>query len=154
SRPIRPRSQVEVAWILVQKRWQKSAANHDVSDGVGSIGTEPFAETLHSLTVIGSICRLLGAGKHCYDGPVNWIGDFLKGEGEFQLRRERFWVRVIDGIEVGDDAKDPLLQLRLDLLGGNFLGGITHIDGGLHLCESEFAACYYFVLSRLKHDDG
>src|SRR5438876_6898929 len=77
--------------------------------------------------------RLLGTRKQSYFNGGNWIADFLKGESEFQLRGERFGARIIDNIEVGDDAENPLLHLRLDLLGGDLLGGIIHIDRGLHL---------------------
>jgi len=91
---------IEVAGVLVQKRWQNSTANHDVRDGIGSIRTISFAETFHSLTIIGGVCRLLRTGKHSYDNAVNRIRDLLKGYSEFQFRRQGFGVRIIDRIEV------------------------------------------------------
>jgi|SRR6516162_5927123 len=85
SRLSRPRALVEVAWILVQKRWQKSAANHDVRHGVCSIGTEPFAEPVHSLTVIGSICRLLGAESTATMAPLIGSVISLRARMNFSL---------------------------------------------------------------------
>ncbi len=49
ARLICTRALVEVAWILVQKRWQNCAANHNVSEAVGSISTEPLAKAFSLL---------------------------------------------------------------------------------------------------------
>jgi hypothetical protein len=64
ARLICTRALVEVAWTLVQKRWQNCAANHDVSEAVDRISTEPLAKAFRSSTVIG-VSPLVGCITRC-----------------------------------------------------------------------------------------
>ena len=124
TRLFRARALVEVARVLVQQRWQDGAADHDVDKAVGIESAVALTVTLHTLNVVGVVCRLFDAGNYAHPDEGNGIDGDFEGEFELQLRRERLGVGVIDDVEIGDDAENALLLLDLDLLGGNLLGGI------------------------------
>ena len=117
------RALVEVARVLVQKRWQDGAADHDVGSAVGIGSAKALSVTLRTLAVVGDVSRLIDAGKRGYAEDGNRIEKDLGGELELQLRRKRRGVVIIDDVEIGDDAENALLLLDLDLLGGDLLGG-------------------------------
>src|SRR5207249_4226715 len=127
----------EVARILVQKRWQNRSADHNVGNPVGSDRTSTLAVTLKTLTVVWNISCLIDSCKQSYPDDGNRIGCGPDGEVELQLRCEWGGVVIIDHVEIRDDAEDALFLLYLDLLGGNFFGGINHRHSGDRLCNLE-----------------
>jgi hypothetical protein len=82
------RALVEVARVLVQKRWQDGAADHDVGEGVGIGRAKALAVTLRTLAVVRVVCRLVDAGKRSYADDGNRIEKDLGGELELQLGGE------------------------------------------------------------------
>src|SRR5487761_491179 len=127
------RALIVVAGILVQKRWQDSAPNHDVRELVGIVGTKPLGETPSALNVIGGACRLPDSSKHGYPGRGKRVSDDSQGEAEFKPRSKRRGIGTIHFEEIGDDAKSALLLLDLYLLNGDLLRALRgHRNGGLH----------------------
>src|SRR5437899_7231048 len=133
ARLVCARALEEVTRVLVQKRWQDGAADHDVGKAVGSDSAIALAVTLQTLRVVGSVPGLVDAGKNTYPDDGNRIGAGLKCELELQLRCQRRSVVIIDDVEIGEDAKNPLLLLDPDLLDGDLFGGIIHRYRGHHL---------------------
>src|SRR5260370_15721192 len=149
------RALVKVAGILVQKRWQDSAANHDLREAVGVVCTKPLAEALRTLNVIGCVRRLSDSGKNGYPGHGEWVSGESEGQTEFKLRTKRRGTGTIHFEEIGDDAKTALLLLDLDLLNGHLIGTLgAHSNGGLHLFNPEFANVQHFVLAQVEDEDG
>src|SRR5437660_48703 len=153
ARLVCARALEEVTRVLVQKRWQDGAADHDVGKAVGSDSAIALAVTLQTLRVVGSVPGLVDTGKNTYPDDGNRIGAGLKCELELQLRCQRRSVVIIDDVEIGEDAKNPLLLLDPDLLDGDLFGGIIHRYRGHHLCDVEFAARQDYVLAWIN-DDG
>jgi hypothetical protein len=150
------RALVEVAWILVQKRWQYGAADHDVGKAVGIGRTEALAVTLRILAAVGIVCCLIDAGKRGYADDGNRIEEDPGGELELQLRGKRSGIVMVDDVEIGNDAENALLLFGLDLLGGDLLGRSSrgsHNDCRERLSDMEFAAGQDCVLAWLE-DDG
>jgi hypothetical protein len=88
ARLVGARALVEVARVLVQKRWQDGAADHDVGEAVGIGRAKALAVTLRTLAVVGVVCRLVDAGKRRYADDCNRIEKDLGGELELQLGGE------------------------------------------------------------------
>src|SRR6202030_3651093 len=149
------RALIEVAGILVQKRWQDSAANHDLREAVGVVCTKPLAEALRTLNVIGRFRRLSDSGKNGDPGHGKWVCGESEGETEFKLRTKRREIGTIHLEEIGDNAKTALLLLDLDLLNGDLIGTLgAHSNGRLHLFNPVFANVQEFVLARVEDEDG
>src|SRR5438045_7693772 len=68
ARLVCARALEEVTRVLVQKRWQDGAADHDVGKAVGSDSAIALAVTLQTLRVVGSVPGLVVAAKTT--GPV------------------------------------------------------------------------------------
>src|SRR5260370_9942531 len=148
------RAVVKVAGVMVQKRWQDSAAIHDLCEAVGVVCTKPLAEALRTLNVIGCVRRLSDSGKNGDPGHGEWVSGESESETEFKLRTKRRGTGTIHFEEIGDDAKTALLLLDLDLLNGDLIGTLgAHSNGGLHLFNPEFANVQHFVLARVEDED-
>src|SRR5512146_1452124 len=78
-------SLIQVARILVQKRRQYGAPNHDVAEAIRGIGAIPFAEALSALAVVRGIACLLDSGKERDPKGGDRIASHLEREPEFQL---------------------------------------------------------------------
>ena len=78
----RPPTLVEVARVLVQKRWQDSATYHDVGEAVGIGSAVTLTEPLPSLRVVGVVSGLLGARGYAYSNKGYRIEGDLGGESE------------------------------------------------------------------------
>jgi hypothetical protein len=116
------RALVEMARVLVQKRWQDGAANLDVGKAVGIGSTITLARTLHTLAVVGDVSCLIDAGKHTYPEDSARIESDFARQLELQIRGERRGIVIIDDVEIGDDAENALLLLDPALLGSELLG--------------------------------
>src|SRR5579872_1498520 len=77
-RLVRACALVEVARVLVQNRWQDSAADHNVGNAVSRGSAEALAITLRTLTVVGNVSCLVDARKHTYPDDGNRIGNRLE----------------------------------------------------------------------------
>jgi hypothetical protein len=104
---------IEVARVLVQKRWQDGAADHDVGNAAGVGSAKALSVTLRTLAVVGDISCLVDAGDCGCPEDRNRIKQNFGGELELQLRRERSSVAIIDDVEIGDEAENALLLLDL-----------------------------------------
>ena len=82
ARPRGPRALVEVARILVQKRRENSATDHDVGKAVGVSGAIALTEALPTLGVVGVITGLLGGSGYTYSNEGYRIVGDLGGELE------------------------------------------------------------------------
>src|SRR5579864_110854 len=78
----RPPTLVEVARVLVQKRWQDSATYHDVGEAVGIGSAVTLTESFPSLRVVGVVSGLLGARGYAYSNKRYRIEGDLGGESE------------------------------------------------------------------------
>ena len=122
TRFIRAGALVVVARVLVKKRWQDGAADHDVRKAVGGGRAKAFAVTLPPLLVVGNIRRLVDPGKHGHSEDSYGIGRSLQREPELEFRCERRGVVIVDNIEIRKNPENTLLLLDLDLLGSNLFG--------------------------------
>src|SRR5947199_10570189 len=141
ARLVCARALEEVTRVLVQKRWQDGAADHDVGKAVGSDSAIALAVTLQTLRVVGSVPGLVDAGKNTYPDDGNRIGAGLKCELELQLRCQRPSVVIIDDVEIAEDAKNPPLLLDRDLLDGDLLRVRMYSYCGHQLCAGKLAYC-------------
>src|SRR5690348_7775549 len=80
---------VEVAGILVQKRWKNRAVEHDVREAIGIVCGKPFAVADGSLCVIWVVGCLPDSGEHRYSGKGKWVSGNSERETEFQPRIQR-----------------------------------------------------------------
>ena len=154
ARLVCPCPLVEVAGILAQQRGQDGATDHDVGKAVGGGCAKALAVTLRTLDVAGSASRLVDAGQGAYPENGEGVGGGFQGEVELQLGGKRRGVGVIDDVEIGDDAKDALRLLYLDLLEGDFLRRINHAYRGVQLRELELGAGKDQVLARIEDNVG
>src|SRR5258708_39409134 len=157
ARSLRARALVEVARVLVQKRWQDGASENDVGKAAGIAGAIALSVTLRTLAVVRDVSCLVDGGNQTYPDESNGIEGDLGGELELQLRRERRGALIISDVEIGDDAENSLVLLCLDLLGGDLLGGSSrriHSYCGKRLCDIELGARQDCVLAGLEDDGG
>src|SRR5580692_8605561 len=96
------RSLIEVARILVQKRGEQSAPNHDRRELVGIDGAKSLTVTLRTLNVSGVPRRLPGSSKHGHTDRGKRVTDGSKGEIEFKLRIERGGIGIVYFKKIGD----------------------------------------------------
>src|ERR1039458_8953293 len=116
------RTLIEVARILVQKRGDESASNHDRRELVGIAGAKSLAETLSTPNVGGGPCRLPGSSNHGHAGRGKRVSDGSEGEMEFKLRIERRGIGIVYCEKIGDDVKSAVLARDLYLLNGHLIG--------------------------------
>src|SRR5690348_2582742 len=59
-------SLIEVAWILVQQRWQDRSSNHNVGKSVGSSCAKSLGIARRSLLIVWCVACLINAGKRTH----------------------------------------------------------------------------------------
>src|ERR1700723_4637507 len=106
---------IAVTWVLVEQRWQDGPAEHEVGETVGIDSTEALSVPLRTQEVVGGVCCLVDACKEGCPDKRDRVDGGLKGKREFQLRRERRWIVIINDVEIGNDPKNALLLLELEL---------------------------------------
>ena len=77
-----PPALLEVAGVLVQKRWEDGATDHDVGKPVGIDSTKALSVTFPTLRVVGVAPRLLGTRDYSYSNKGYRIEGDLGGELE------------------------------------------------------------------------
>src|SRR5579872_317157 len=142
---------IKVARILVQKRWENSACNHDSRNLICIAGTKPRAETLHTAPVIGCAAHLFASRKQSYPGGGPWVDDGFESETEFQPCSQRRRIGNVDGEEIGNQTKNALGLRHLDLLDGDLLSRLrAHCNAGLHFINPEVADRKGLVLAGIE----
>src|SRR6185437_10595004 len=136
-------SLIEVARVLAQERGKYCAPDHDVAETIGGIGAIPLTETFRTLTEGGGITCLLDPRKERDSESGDRIGGDFERESEFQLSGERSGLRIIDHIEVRDDAQNALCFLDLDLFRRNLFRGLGHVHRG---------ACQFNLQANVGYD--
>ncbi len=118
---------VVVAGVLVQKRWQNSATDHDVGEPVGGYRAKALAVTDCPLLIVWSASRLIDPGKRCDTKDRDHIARSSHCQVKLQFSGEWRGTGVVNHVKVRDDAESALRFLDLDLLGGDFYRRIAHV---------------------------
>ena len=101
---------VEIAGILMQKRWQNSVADQASGSGVGEASPQPFAISFCTLMPFTRIVTsLLDAGPCGRASEEKWIGKTLVCHVELHLRGKRLGMRFVNHINIGNKTENTLL---------------------------------------------
>ena len=92
------RALIVVAWVLVEQRWQDGPAEHEVGETVGIDSAEALTVPLRTQDVVGGVRCLVDACKEGYPDKRDRVDGGLKDKREFQLRRERRWIVIINDV--------------------------------------------------------
>src|SRR5271157_30302 len=130
---------VEIARILMQKRWQNSVADQASGNAVGEASTQPLAIPFCTLPpflrVVTGLLDSRPRGRACEEKR---IGEAFVGHVELHPRGKWLRVRFVHHIYVRYDTQNALLFFNFELLGCNFLRGVTHGDCALHSQDAKF----------------
>src|SRR5882757_1207907 len=142
---------VKVPRILMEKRRQHSAADHDVRETGRIRRPESLRITLGALLIVRSVRRLVDSGEKEVTSNTDYVGGGSKSELVFQLGRERHRILVIDDIKVGNHPQDTLLLCRRHLLTSELLD--RHSDHrSLYDRYCELDISHFEGLTRLEDD--
>src|SRR3984957_1706950 len=119
---------IEVARVLVQKRWQYGAADHDVGKTIGGGCAKALSICPPTLAVIQTISSLSSSGDQEGSGRGDWIGGDFQGQLEFHSRGQWRWVALIRNVKVRNDSEHALLLLTLELLSCDLNGIVMNIN--------------------------
>src|ERR1700722_10305235 len=147
-------SLIEVARVLVQKRWQYGAADQDVGKTIGGGCAKTLSICPPTLAVIQAVSSLPSSGDQQDSGSGNWIcGDF-QGQLELHSRGQWCWVALIRNVKVRNDSEHALLLLSLELLSCDLNGIVMNINRNSFGCNSQSDAGHNFELVGTKCDRG
>src|SRR5258708_28408894 len=71
ARSLRARALVEVTRVLMQKRWQDGASEHDVGNAAGIASAIALSATLRTLAVVRHVSCLADVGNPTYPDDTN-----------------------------------------------------------------------------------
>src|SRR4030095_1776683 len=95
-RLLRAGTLVEIARILMQKRWQNSVADQASGNAVGEASSQPLAISFRALLPFtGIVTSLLDASPRDRASEEKWIGDAFVCQVELHPRIEGLGVRFV-----------------------------------------------------------
>ena len=100
-RLLRTGALVEIARILMQKRWQNGVADQASANGVGEASSQPLAISLRTLMPFARIVTsLLNASPRGRASEEKWIGEAFVCQVELHPRGERLGMRFVGHIKI------------------------------------------------------
>src|SRR5690348_12816992 len=132
-RLVRAGALVEIARVLMQKRWQNSVADQASGNAVDKASSQPLAISLRTLLPFtGIVTSLLDASPGGRASEEKWTGEAFVCQVELHPRGERLGMSFVGHKKIRDKAENALLFFSFELLGSNFLRGVTYGDCPLH----------------------
>ena len=128
-RPDAAAALVKVAGVLVEDRGQDGSADEATDNDIAEVGAVTPRVAVDAVAVAGmSAAGLLDAGDDAGGDEVDGVRGGAQREVELMLRLEWRGVPEVAGVEVGEYAEGALLDLGVDLLGGDLVFGDCDAD--------------------------
>ena len=123
----------------MQERWQNGVADQASGDAIDEASTQPLAVSFRTLLpFIRVVTGLLDPGPRSRACEEDWMGKIFVGHVELHPRGKWLGVRFIHNIHIRYESQHTLLFFSFELLGSNFLRGVTHSDCPLHSQDAKF----------------
>src|SRR5271165_2607189 len=129
---------LEIAWILMQERWQNSVAYQVFGNGVGEASPQPLAISLRILGPMRGVSALLDGGPPSHTGEESGLGEIFVSQVKLHLGAKRLGMRLVSHIKVRYETENALLLFNFELLGSNLLRRIIYRDRALHSQNAKF----------------
>src|SRR5271167_5233122 len=100
---------VEIARILMQKRWQNSVGDQASGNAVGEASSQPLAISFRTLLPFtGIVTSLLDASPRSRASEEKWIGEAFVCHVELHPRSKWLGVRFIHDIHIRYETQNTL----------------------------------------------
>ena len=138
-RLVRTGALVEIARILMQKRWQNSVADQASGNSIGKASSQPLAISFRALMPFARIVTsLLDACPRSRASEEERIGEAFVCQVKLHPRSKRLGMRFVGHKKIRYKAENALLFFSFELLGSYFLRRVTHSDCPLHSQDAKF----------------